>query len=268
MATPIVKWVGGKRGILETLITNMPSDFDSYYEPFAGGLALYLALSPLEGHKAFISDLNEDLINLYRVVQKQPDELMALLDEHASKHDEEYYYRVRAMNDLPTAAEKAARFVFLNKTGYNGLMRYNAKGEFNTPWGHKANPVQLYSEADIRSAAGAFSNAVIACRTYSMCRPKAGDFVYLDPPYDSTFTDYNAGGFGVGGQVRLAEWCRKLDRRGVKFMLSNSDTPLIRELYQGFRIETVKAPRAISCKGDGRKAVNEVLVMNYDDKED
>ena len=145
-------------------------------------------------------------------------------------------------------------------------MRYNAKGEFNTPWGHKKNPVQLYDEEDIRAAAEAFSNATIACRTYSMCRPKTGDFVYLDPPYDSTFTAYNAGGFGVGGQVKLAEWCRSLNRKGVKFMLSNSDTALIRELYQGFRVETIKAPRAISCKGDGRKAVNEVLVMNYGDQ--
>ena len=263
MGKPVVKWVGGKRGILDTLVSAMPVDYGAYYEPFAGGLALYLNLAPLVGHKAYISDLNEDLINLYDVIQKQPDELMARLDEHAASHDEKYYYEVRGCHHLPMGLERAARFVFLNKTGYNGLMRYNAKGEFNTPWGHKKNPVQLYVKQDIIDASYALSKATVRCRSYSQCRPKEGDFVYLDPPYDSSFTAYNAGGFGVGGQVKLAEWCRKLDENGVLFMLSNSNTPLIKELYQGFNIQIVSAPRAVSCKANGRKAVDEVLVRNY-----
>lgn len=263
MSKPIVKWVGGKRGILSTLKEAMPDDFGAYYEPFAGGLALFFDLAPLSGHKSYISDLNEDLVNLYEVVQKQPRELMARLDDHTKAHSEDYYYEVRGQHNLPLGLERAARFVFLNKTGYNGLMRYNAKGEFNTPWGHKKDPVQLYNEQDILDASAALKSATLRCRTYSQCRPKAGDFVYLDPPYDDTFTSYNAGGFGVGGQVKLAEWCRALDERGVLFMLSNSDTPLINELYQGFTIERVKAPRAVSCKANGRGAVTEVLVRNY-----
>ena len=264
MAKPIVKWVGGKRGILDKLVESMPAEFGTYYEPFAGGLALFFNQSPLDGHKVVVGDLNEDLINLYQVVQQEPDELMARLDEHAQAHCEEYYYEVRSWHTLPLGLERAARFVFLNKTGYNGLMRYNSKGEFNTPWGHKKNPVQIYAEQDIRDAADALKGAKVVCRSYSLNKPRKGDFVYLDPPYDETFTSYNAGGFGTEGQAALAKWCRKLDERGVMFMLSNSDTPLIRELYQGFNIETILAPRAVSCKGDGRRAVKEVLVTNYE----
>lgn len=264
MAKPIVKWVGGKRGILDKLVAAMPQEYGSYYEPFAGGAALFLALSPLDGHKAFISDLNGDLVNLYSVVQKKPVALMSALDSMADKHCEDYYYEVRSWHDLEDPVERAARFLFINKTGYNGLIRYNSKGQINTPWGHKKNPVSLYVEEDIRAAAQAFKGASVRCRSYTMCRPKAGDFVYLDPPYDSTYNGYDKDGFGVKGQCSLAEWCHVLDGRGVKFMLSNSDTPLINELYQDFHVAKITAPRAVSCKADGRKPVQEVLVTNYE----
>lgn len=146
MCKPIVKWVGGKRGILDELVKAMPETFNSYYEPFAGGAALFLSLSPLTNHKAFISDLNGDLINLYSIIQNKPDELMLKLDELASKHTQDFYYEVRSWHHLDDDVLRAARFLFINKTGFNGLIRYNSKGEINTPWGHKKNPVTLYCE--------------------------------------------------------------------------------------------------------------------------
>lgn len=263
MAKPIVKWVGGKRGILDKLVNAMPDEYDSYYEPFAGGAALFLAQSPLE-HKAFISDLNSDLINLYTVVQSNSEALMNRLDKMAEAHSKEYYYEVRSQHNLVDPLERAARFLFINKTGFNGLIRYNSKGEINTPWGHKKNPVKLYVREDIEAAEKAFRRATVRCRSYSMCRPGEGDFVYLDPPYDNTYNGYDKDGFGVKGQCQLAEWCHVLDERGVLFMLSNSDTPLINELYQDFNIQKIQAPRAVSCKADGRKPVQEVLVTNYE----
>lgn len=263
MAKPIVKWVGGKRGILDELIENMPEAFNDYYEPFCGGAALFLALFPQEGHTAYISDVNGDLINLYSVVQEHPKELMAMLDDMAEKHNEQYYYEVRSQHDLEDDVARAARFLFINKTGFNGLIRYNAKGQINTPWGHKKNPVTLYVEEDIVIAAEAFCGAEVRCMDYDECEPKTGDFVYLDPPYDGTYAGYNRNGFGEDAQYALAAWCKGLDSQGVKFMLSNSDTPLINELYKDFRIEKIEAPRAVSCKADGRKPVQEVLVKNY-----
>lgn len=263
MAKPIVKWVGGKRGILPILQDAMPTEFSSYYEPFAGGAALFLSLAPINGHKAFISDVNADLINLYSVVQRNPNALLNELDQMASKHCEEFYYKVRSCNQIDDDIKRAARFLFINKTGYNGLVRYNSKGEINTPWGHKKNPVSLYVENDIWAANKAFNGAIVKCRSYSFCRPKAGDFVYLDPPYDDTYNGYAKDGFGVQGQQALAKWCHKLHKRGIKFMLSNSDTPLINMLYKDFYIKKITAPRVVSCKATDRKPVQEVLIVNY-----
>lgn len=263
MCKPIVKWVGGKRGVLPYLLEAMPDEYNAYYEPFAGGAALFMALQPLDSHKAYISDLNSDLINLYQVVQHYSSKLLQELDAMAERHCEEYYYQVRSQHNIQDPVKRAARFLFINKTGYNGLIRYNSKGEINTPWGHKKNPVSLYSEQDIRDAAEAFRGATLRCRSYTMCRPGKGDFVYLDPPYDNTYNGYDKDGFGVKGQVALAEWCHMLDEKGVRFMLSNSDTPLVNELYQDFDIQKIRAPRAVSCKANGRKPVQEVLVTNY-----
>ena len=260
---PLLKWAGGKRSIADKLIAAMPAEYGDYWEPFFGGGALFLELSPLEGHAAHLSDVNDDLINTYKVVRRSPKKLMCALDEMAERHSEEFYYEVRAQAQLEGVLDRAARFVFINKTCYNGLIRYNSKGQINTPWGHKDNPVTLYDRNNILACSAAFKGAELAVRSYSEIAPKAGDFVYFDPPYDDTYNGYSRNGFGAEGQRSLARFCRELDSRGVKWMLSNSDTPLVNELYEGFNIAYISAPRALSCKTEGRKPVREVLVTNY-----
>lgn len=260
---PLLKWAGGKRGIVDKLIAAMPDEYGDYWEPFVGGAALFLELSPLGSHAVHLSDINDDLMNTYRIVRRSPRKLMRSLDEMAESHCEEYYYEVRAQSQLESSLARAARFIFINKTCYNGLIRYNSKGLINTPWGHKKNPVSLYDEENILACRTAFRGVELAARSYLDIAPKAGDFVYFDPPYDDTYNGYSKNGFGVEGQRSLAQFCRELDARGVKWMLSNSDTPLINELYAGFNISYISAPRAMSCKSDGRKAVREVLITNY-----
>lgn len=263
MATSPIKWVGSKRAITPTLIEHMPKEFNSYYEPFAGGLSLFLALSPMEGHRAHLSDTNEELINAYKVIRTNSTELMERLDLMAGKHSEEYYYQIRAQHHLSDPVERAARFIFINKTGYNGLWRVNSKNECNTPWGHKKDPVKLYDHETIEECARALRTAKLTARSYAMARPRKGDFIYLDPPYDATYNGYAKNGFGEEGQRSLAEYCRRLDQRGVMFMLSNSNTDLIKDLYNGYDITLITAPRYVSCRSDGRKPVVEVLITNY-----
>lgn len=261
---PLLKWAGGKRGILSELIAAMPAEYEDYWEPFFGGGALFLELYPLHGRQSHLSDVNPDLINTYKIVRYSPRKLMEKLDEMSTKHSEEYYYEMRSQGNLKSSLERAARFIFINKTGYNGLIRYNSKGLINTPWGHKKNPVSLYDEANILACSKAFKKTDLAVRTFSNIAPEAGDFVYFDPPYDDTYNGYSKNGFGIEGQMALAALCKDLDNRGVKWMLSNSDTPLINKLYDSYKISHITAPRALSCKGDGRKPVLEVLVTNYE----
>lgn len=266
VAKPILKWVGGKRGIVDVLKVHMPAAYSAYYEPFVGGGALFMALEPsLNGHRCHISDLNDDLIDTYLAVRDDPEALMNTINDLVDGYSEAQYYDVRRNLREGTIVERAAKFIYLNKTGYNGLVRYNRSGGFNVPWGHKKSlrVSSVYDSDNIYALSKLLHGVDVRCRTYSACRPKAGDFVYLDPPYASNFSTYNAGGFGDDEQRKLADWCRSLDSRGVFFMLSNSDVPLINELYTDFDVHHITAPRAVSCKGDGRKPVQEVLVTNY-----
>lgn len=215
------------------------------------------------GWSAHLSDVNADLIETYQVVRDNPSALMALLDEHAEAHCKDYYYAVRAQHSLDDMVERAARFIFINKTGFNGLIRYNRSGLINTPFGHKKNPVKLYDEDNILACSRALRGVELRSGSYEGIEPKAGDFVYFDPPYFDAYGSYSKDGFGVDDQEVLAAFCRELDAAGVMFMLSNSLCDEVLEWYDGFRVEAIEAPRAVSCKGDGRKAVKEVLVMNY-----
>lgn len=263
-ASPIVKWVGGKRGIVDKLAEAMPEKYGDYWEPFVGGGALFLDLLPQQdGHKVHLSDINDDLITTYKAVKTSKNKVMARLDEHAAAHDEDYYYEVRGQHDLTDKVERAARFIFINKTGYNGLIRYNSKGEINTPWGHKANPVTLYDKGNMNAFAAALKGVELKTCSYTEICPKRGDFVYLDPPYHDTYNGYSKDGFGPDGQRGLAAVLDVLNDMEVYWMLSNSNTPFIRELYRGYNIAFIEAPRAVSCKGGGRKAVSEVIVRNY-----
>lgn len=271
-AAPVVKWVGGKRQLLPQLLPLIPKRMTAYCEPFLGGGAVLFALQP---KRALVNDLNQDLITVYRVIKEDADALI----EHLSRHENtpEYFYRIRdldrdkeayaAMSDV----EKASRLLYLNKTCYNGLFRVNASGAFNSPYGHYRRP-NIVNEQTIRGVSRYFNSCDITFFSGDFASvleqvPKGG-FVYLDPPYDpvsdtASFTGYNRGGFGREEQVRLKECCDALTARGVKFLLSNSATPFIRELYGSYRVSIVQARRAVNSVASRRGAIEEVLVRNY-----
>lgn len=266
--TPLLKWAGGKGQLLPQMTSYFPEDLGTYHEPFLGGGAVFFHLSP---RKAVLSDSNPDLIHVYRMVRDNPYGLKTQLDLH-KKHSKEkaYFYHVREMQPRglqPVA--RAARTVFLNKTCFNGLYRVNSKGEFNVPYGGYRNP-SLYLEENLHLTSAALQGAKLRVEDFRLaCKhPRKGDFVYLDPPYQpltktSSFTNYTREGFGRRDQEDLAAIFGALDRRGCKVMLSNSSTAWLRELYQEYYQVTLRAKRAINCKGTGRGAIDELLVMNY-----
>jgi len=266
-AKPFVKWAGGKRKLIPSFAPHFPlmQQTRMYFEPFLGGGAVFFHL---QHPHSFLSDSNEELVELYMVVRDQVEDLIGPLKKH--RNEEEYYYKVRAQNPtLLTPIERAARFIFLNKTCYNGLYRVNSKRQFNVPFGKYKKPLICATEK-LRAASLALQNTKIfsADFEYAVSEAQNRDFVYFDPPYHplsktSSFTAYTAGKFDTSEQERLARVYRDLDRRGCYVMLSNSDTPLIRELYARFRIIEVQANRAINSKADGRGKITELLIINY-----
>jgi len=267
--SPFVKWVGGKRGIIQELTRRLPHSFKSYYEPFVGGGALFFELCR-QLKKAFLSDVNVDLVITFNVIRRDPQKLIARLNEHAAKHNEAYYYTMRSQHYADDPIELAARFIYLNKTCYNGLFRANKKGEFNVPVGRYENP-PILDEENLLLCHEALQRAVIEYKDFAEIAPKANDFVYFDPPYhptdENSFTKYSKSGFTEHDQARLKDFALALHKKGVKVMISNSDTKFIRDLYKSraFNIESVSAPRLVNCKAEGRKAAEEVLIRNYAD---
>lgn len=275
---PYLKWAGGKRQLLPEIRKHLPPRDGVYYEPFLGAGAVFLDLQP---RKAVINDFNPQLILTYRVIRDNVEALIGLLEKHKKNNTKAYYYEIRNLDrdreafDRLDDTEKAARLIFLNKTCYNGLYRVNSRGLFNVPYGASKNPavceppalraVSTYlNENDITILCGDFAQAVKDAG--------AGDFAYFDPPYHSPgkagkagFTDYQAGGFDEAQQRRLGDTFLELTARGVKCLLSSSDTEFIRDLYSGHNLEiiTVQAKRTINSDSAGRGHVNEVLVKNW-----
>lgn len=272
---PFVKWVGGKRQLLRQfreLGLYPPEDFNpitnTYYEPFVGGGAVFFDLLP---KNAALSDLNNELVITYNVIKNNVDELIQSLQKHI--YDKEYYLEVRAkkIDDL-SDVEVASRFIFLNRTGFNGLYRVNKSGQFNVPFGRYNNPV-ICDEDNLRRVSDALQDVTITHQDYKnvLKTAKSGDFIYLDPPYypinaTSSFTSYTAEGFLEKEQAELRDTFVKLHEKGCFVMLSNSDTPFINELYSGLdgiTINKITAGRSINSKGSGRGKITEVLVTNY-----
>jgi DNA adenine methylase len=267
--SPFVKWAGGKGQLLSQFQPHFPAHFERYIEPFVGGGAVFFHLYN-QGRLPNV----EELINGYRVVQSQVEALIQKLKRHEpQKLDADYYYQVRAWDRQPEYAqrsdvERAARFLFLNRTCYNGLYRVNRKGQFNVPFGRYDNP-RVCNAGSLRAASQALQGVILEWGDFYRCLEWAGpdDLVYLDPPYHplsdtANFTSYTSAAFDVEDQRRLAHLFRELDSRGCQVMLSNSCTPLIRELYRGYEQIEVQAIRAISSKGDERGAIPELLVLN------
>ncbi len=266
---PIVKWVGGKRQLMFDLQKNMPGDYNRYFEPFIGGGALFFYLQP---DNAYISDMNEELINLYQVVRDNVDELITDLQKHDIS--KEYFMEIRNIDRTEeyenwSDVQKASRFIYLNRTCFNGMYRVNSKGEFNVPFGHYKNP-RILDENNLINCSNLLRRTEIKHADFSeiLKKVKKGDFVYFDPPYvplseTSSFTSYTKDGFDIDMQFKLRDVCDELDSMGVKFLLSNSDTKLVNELYENYNIKKVFASRQINANADGRGKITEVLVRNY-----
>ena len=272
LVAPFVKWAGGKRQLLPELLRRIPK-FTTYYEPFIGGGALFFSLQP---KKAIINDFNRDLVNTYIAINDDVDELINSLSTYIN--DAEHYYKIRELDRKPeifnkmTNIEKASRLIYLNKTCYNGLFRVNSAGEFNSPFGSYKSP-NIVNETTLRAINSYFKSADITfmCGDFenALKGAKKGAFVYLDPPYDpvsasSNFTGYTNLGFGKDEQIRLKNACDKLNDKGVKFLLSNSATPFIMELYANYKIEKIPAKRIINSNALLRGNVDEVLIRNYE----
>jgi DNA adenine methylase len=259
---PFLKWVGGKRQLLPELLERVPEKFETYYEPFVGGGALFFALSP---KRAILSDMNERLIRTYLGVRNHRQDVVRLLKGYS--YSEATYYAERAVAiDKESNARLAAWFIFINKTGYNGLYRVNSKNLVNVPFGRHANP-NICDEPTIISCSAALRRARIVHKDFEtvLRSAKRGDFVYLDPPYEpisatSHFTSYTAGGFGWKEQVRLHHVVQQLKSRGVQLLVSNSDSPQLRELYADFSIDAVSARRSVNSNRSSRGAVGEILI--------
>ena len=264
-ALPFVKWVGGKRKLVDSIIAAAPSSFERYIEPFLGGGAVALALGH---HPMLLNDANEELINVYLMVRDDLDLLLSLLDEHQNKHSEEYFYKVRAQ-DVTTLSklEQAARFIYLNKTCFNGLYRVNRYGNFNAPFGKYNNPI-LYNRSHMRNASTILHTAELFSEDYHTFLTKytrSGDFIYLDPPYApvsiySDFKRYTKEQFREKDQYMLAQLYDNLIALGAYPVLSNSYSELTLHLYAKHDIQVVYAGRNINNKGTGRNAVPEILV--------
>lgn len=263
---PPVKWAGGKGQLISQFEPLFPKqNFNLYIEPFVGGGAVYFHLLP---PAAIIIDNNPELINFYLVVRDNLEPLLVDLEKH--QNNKEYYYRVRALNpNKMDAVSRASRFLYLNKTGYNGLWRVNKKGRHNVPFGQYKNP-KIADKENLQQVSRVLQRAEIILGDFSKAVDFAlpGAFIYLDPPYHplsetANFTSYTSNSFGVNDQQRLAEVFKQLDEKGCQVMLSNSDTPFIRELYKGYDIKVVYARRAINCCAEKRGPISELVIRNY-----
>jgi DNA adenine methylase len=235
-----------------------------------GGGALFFALRASQPTlKATLTDVNQRLIRTYQGVQKHVEDVICLLESYKSKHDEDFFYDMRKKDiDTGTDVDVAAWFIYLNKTGFNGLYRVNSRNIFNVPFGRYENP-GICNDAVLRACSRALQGAIIDVNAFESVeeRAKEGDFVYFDPPYmplsaTSSFTSYASGGFGVEQQTRLCEVALALKKRGVHVLLSNSAAPFIKDLYErnGFRVEPVLATRQVNSKASGRGAIAEFVI--------
>lgn len=259
-ARPFLKWVGGKRSIINFLLERMPREYKAYHEPFLGGGALFFAEQP---NKAYLSDINFHLIITFTAVRDNVDELIKLLTIHQANHNKAYYLKARVKLFEETEPVKiAALFIYLNKTCFNGLYRVNKAGKFNVPMGAYKNPAIL-DEPNLRNASQVLQGVEIKQHNFTQLKPKKGDFYYIDPPYHTTYSQYSNDGFGDEEHKRLADYCKTIDGLGGYFMVSNSDTPFVRELYKGYNIEQVSASRSVSCKAHQRGKENELIIRNY-----
>lgn len=265
---PFLKWAGGKGKLISQYRPYFPDRFETYYEPFLGGGAVFFSLLPA---RAVLTDINPELVNIYRCVRDNVEQVITQLEQHQKQHCQDYYYQLRARQGLDSI-EGAARLLYLNKTCFNGLYRENAKGEFNVPIGRYKNP-KICNPDLLRSASKALQNTDIQVRLFESILDEAkteADFVYFDPPYypispTSNFTSYDRHSFSAADQVKLRDVFVTLARRNVRVMLSNSDCAFIRDLYREFapQVHVIYAARAVNSNARKRGKIPELLITSY-----
>jgi DNA adenine methylase len=267
-----VKWAGGKSRLVSSILERLPATIETYHEPFVGGGAVFFALASQQRFRhAVLCDVNAELVDVYRGVKGDVKSVVALLSEYRTRHSLETYYETRQIDpNTLSLTERAARLIYLNKTGYNGLYRVNRSGQFNVPFGRYKNPA-ICDEERLRAAARALKGVTIRVSDFeTTCeQAKPGDAVYFDPPYvplskTASFTAYHSDVFGPDEHRRLASTFKRLSRHRVAAVLSNSDTEFTRELYdrRPFFFETVLMGRSINSKSTARGNVAEILVSN------
>ncbi len=271
--SPVLKWAGGKTQLLDNIIERMPKEYNYYYEPFIGGAAVLLGVSPA---KAFVNDINEQLINLYTQLKSSVDSVIEKVNSMDSVLcTKEIYYDIRQQYNAKIEGrifddECAAQMIWLNKHCFNGLYRVNRHGLFNVPYNNKVNGKSI-DEENLRAISAYLRNADIAltCMDFeAFCEGvSAGDFVYFDSPYvpesiTASFTNYTIGGFLLEDHERLAALFKSLDKKGAKLMLSNNDVSLVRSLYEGYNIQSLDVKRMINRNANKRKG-KEVIITNY-----
>lgn len=272
LVQPFLKWAGGKRQLWPSIQKYIPPAFGTYYEPFVGAGAVLFSLQP---ERAVINDINPELMNCYRIIRDLSPYLIEDLKKH--RNEEAYFYRIRGLDrkqrlDALSAVERASRMIYLNKTCFNGLFRVNRSGQFNVPFGRYQKPEIINPE--VITAVSKFLNGheVDMLNTdyrQALATARRGDFVYLDPPYDpvsltASFTAYNPQRFGKSEQKELRNVFEELTLRGCLVMMSNASTAYIEALYGGdYNMVKVSANRNINCNGEGRKKIDEFLIMNY-----
>lgn len=275
-----VKWAGGKTQLLRQFEQFLPEKIDRYFEPFVGSGAVFFYVKQTRHPKyCMISDNNQDLMNLYVTIKNDLDKLIPLLEKFKKEHKQnpkDYYYKQRQLfNETKDRLEKSALFIYLNKTCFNGLYRVNSKGDFNVPFGKYEDPA-IFQKEKLKLASKLLNEGKVDIKTLHFPKiseyVKKEDFIYFDPPYfplsvTSSFTSYQKEGFLEKEQRQLSKVFQKLDSLGCRVMLSNSDAALIHELYKNYeqkgQLFFVKAKRMINCDANGRKPINEVVVINY-----
>lgn len=266
----LVKWPGGKKRLLPKLLPLLPDlKGANYFEPFLGGGSMFFSLCQgglVDPGNAYLSDVNAELINMYVEVACNTQKVMLHLAGHAFAHNKEYYYQQRAIQWGRDTAADAARFIYLNKTCFNGLYRVNASGQFNVPMGKYASP-RILDTPSIQKAAPLLHQADIAVRSIvdlpNFLAVGGGDFCYLDPPYPGGFTSYTRAGFDNSMHMAVRDVCDALSEDGTNFMLSYPDTPDVRKWYKAYDIRAISAPRSIAASGTKRAPVGEVVILNY-----
>lgn len=259
-AKPFVKWVGGKRSVLNELLSRIPKKITSYNECFVGGGALFFALKP---KKASLSDINPHLIQSYQAIRDNVEGVIDELKKHKSLHKKSHFLNVRkSLSTEMNAVKVAAHLIYLNKTCYNGLYRVNKAGEFNAPLGSYKNP-SILDEENLRKVSEILQATEIKEASFENIKVQKGAFYYLDPPYHKSYNSYNAWRFEEKEHEKLADKCHEINSNGGYFLLSNSNTEFVRGLYKDFIVDEIMAGRYVSCKSNQRGKKRELLIHNY-----